>query len=210
MMTRTVLSLTLALAFLVAMPATVLAATAVKLDMPHLVERSEVIVVAQVTDLESKLEEDGRVYTTIHLQTEEVLKGQMRKEFSLRQVGGRDGDVATRAPGMPGFEEGETVFLFLRNVDTFPVVTGLSQGKFHVALGPDESTRYVVPQVDGVRLLDPKEVHERRGEDAQPLSTDLMDHRATFQQVHEFDAFRDRVEELIEGDGPTGDEGDVQ
>ncbi len=209
-MTRLVFFLTVALTALVLLANTAVAATAVKLDMPHLVERSEVIVVAQVTALESKLEEDGRVYTTIHLQTEEALKGQPGKEFSIRQIGGRDGDVATRAPGMPDFDEGETVFLFLRNVDTFPVVTGLSQGKFSIAVGPDDSTRYVVPQVDGLRLLDPKEAPRRRGEDSQPLSTDLMDHRATFQQVHEFDAFRDRVQELIDGDDATGGQGGEQ
>lgn len=185
-----------------ALTGSVLAATAVKLDMPTLVERSDIIVVAEVTELESELESDGRVYTTISFRTDQVLKGQPGKEFELRLIGGRADGVATAVPGMPDFDAGEEVFLFLTNVDEIPVITGLSQGKFRVVVGPDESTRYVVPQIDGVRLIAPKDAPPRRVKDSKqlgpPPSIDTADHRQTFRQVHEFNAFRQRVRALVE------------
>ncbi len=195
------------LALVILMPATATAATVVKLDMPNLVASSDAIVVAEVTEIDSELDADGRVYTTIEFSTDDVLKGEPGESFSIRQVGGQHGDIATRAPGMPDFERGEEVFLFLSNFETHPVITGLSQGKFRVAVGPDDETRFVVPQLHGVHLVDPKDAPRQAapgGDEAtdelqvQAPPFDMSSHAEVFRQVHEFGAFRQQVEVTIE------------
>lgn len=187
---------------------TATAATVIKLDMANLVANSDAIVVAQVTEMESSREEDGRVYTTISFATDEVLKGNPGDEFTLRQVGGVDGDIATRVPGMPQFEPDEEVFLFLTNVDDQPVITGLSQGKFQIAVGPDKDTRYVVPQLHGVHFVNPADQpgSEPAGDpgaeavkpNLEPPPVDISSHAEVYRQVHQFDAFRQRIKSVIE------------
>lgn len=187
------------------------AATVVKHDLPTLLANSDTVVVAEVTNTESKLEEDGRVYTTISFRTDEVLKGRAGKAFSIRQVGGRAGDLATRAPGMPEFTVNERVFLFLDNFDEHPIVTGLSQGKFQIAVGPDEKTEFVIPQLAGLHLVQPEDLPPRanRGSDAsddtkspsleaKPPRVNVKDHAQVFRQIHEFNTFRQQVIEVIE------------
>ena len=199
-MKRLCVSLTILLAGLFAVSSTASAATVVKMDMPDLVAQSDAIVIAQVVEYSSQLEEDGRVYTTITFRTDEVLKGQPGEEFTIRQVGGRDGDIATRAPGMPTFEEDEEVFLFLTHHQSTSVVTGLSQGKFHIAIGPDDQTRFVVPQIHGIHLVERGTTADERSEavKAQGPHLSLQDHASVFRQVHEFQTFRRQVERTIE------------
>ncbi len=188
------------------------AATVAKHDLTTLVDQSDTVVIAEVTTTDSTLEDDGRVYTTIEFRVAEVLKGQAGKKFSMRQIGGRADGLATRAPGMPEFTKGERVFLFLANFDEHPIVTGLSQGKFQIAVGPDEETEYVVPQLHGLHLVQPKDLPPRRtAEDAdspdaaksppvelKPPTINVQDHAQVFRQVHEFRTFRQQVQQVIE------------
>lgn len=190
--------LVLALTVLLLMAGTASASTVIRLDLNSLVANSDVIVVAQVIDIESALEEDGRVYTSITFRADESLKGHPGKEFSIRQVGGRVGDIATYVPGMPDFHVDERVFLFLSSVDSHPVVTGMAQGKFQIAVGPDGETDYVIPRVENSHLISPDQAPPRRGEDGDEMpSVDLEDHENLFDQVHQFDTFRRQVEGLI-------------
>lgn len=191
---------------------TALAATTVRLDMSGLVGQSEAIAIAQVTEIESELAADGRVYTTISFSTHEVLKGRIDESFQLRHLGGRADGVTTRVPGMPQFQSKERVFLFLRHVDDAPVITGLSQGKFQIAVGPDGTTDYVIPDAVDQHLVDPERIQQRRDVDKaddgverrlQADTVDAKDHTDLFGRIHNFDDFVDRVESEIERQRPV-------
>lgn len=190
------------LTMLLLFSATAAASTVIKLDLPQLVAHSDAIVVAQVQDTESKLESDGRVYTTITFSTRDIVKGEVGATFSIRQIGGVDGDIATRVPGMPDFRDHEKVFLFLTNFEENPVITGLSQGKFRVALGPDNQTEFVVPEAHQMHLIEGR-TNPRPSPEPSPVESaipelTIQDHTALFEQVHEFSTFRDQVEKVID------------
>ena len=180
------------------------AATVLQLDLSQLVANSEAIVVAQVSETSAELEDDGRVYTTISLEAQDTLKGHLPDEFSIRQVGGRDGDITTHVPGMPQFFDGERVLLFLSNIDDHPVITGMSQGKFRIAEGPDGETDFLIPQVGDNHLIDPEQspAPPTDAPDApSPPQLESNDHGDIFDRVHRYDEFRAQLEAIIEYQG---------
>jgi len=139
-------------------PSTGDATTVLKLDLEELTATSDRIVVGEVESIES-LRHDGRIVTDIELRVDEHWKGasDAPDSVTIRQPGGRIGDTVTRVHGMPRFREGEQTVLFL---DGHPdqnlySVTGLRQGKFHIAVGPDGETEFVVPRLGGVQLVEP-------------------------------------------------------
>ncbi len=182
--------------------ATAVAATVVKLDLPQLVEHSDVIVVAQVTGTEASVEDDGRVYTTVSFETHDTIAGKPPAEFTMRHIGGRAGDVATHAPGIPGFTPKERVLLFLGHSGDRFALTGLAQGKFRVATGPDGETDFVIPQIRGQHLVPPdKAPPPRDGADLpDPEDFDPDSHEKVFGQAHSLESFRHQVERLLKAD----------
>lgn len=133
------------------------ASTVLRLDMQSLVANSDQIVHGRVANLDSYIEQDGRVYTNITIDVDEALKGQPGHQVTIRQIGGRTGDLATIVPGMPDFKPSEEVILFLERIPSQPmhVVTGMAQGKFSVAIGPDDKTRFVIPHLGDLHRIPP-------------------------------------------------------
>lgn len=137
--------------------ASVSAATVMRLDMQSLVANSDQIVEGEVTEVEARVE-DGRVFTYTTVRVADAFKGAEAGEVvTIRQIGGRTPDLATRVAGSPHFQSGERVIVFLEKpkADALPVITGMAQGKFHIALGPDNLTPYVVPYLGDLALAAP-------------------------------------------------------
>lgn len=133
------------------------ASTVLRLDLESLVANSDQIVEAEVLKVEPRVE-NGKVYTYTTMRVEDGLKGAEDGEtVTIKQIGGRTEELATRVAGVPQFKLGERVVVFLErpDMDKFSVVTGMSQGKFQVALGPDNLTPYVVPFLGDINLLEP-------------------------------------------------------
>lgn len=187
------------LAVLMLVSATATAATVAKIDLNQLVGHSDVIVVADVTDTEAQRESDGRVYTTVHLEVVDIVDGKIPVEFTLRHVGGRDGDIATHAPGIPGFSKHERVLLFLGESNGRYGLVGLSQGKFQIAVGPDGETEFAIPQVQGHHLIPPDRAPAPRPDAdlPNPKEFDADNHAETFGQVHSYREFRHQIERIL-------------
>ncbi len=101
--------------------------------------------------------------TYVTIRVAERYKGEGEDEVTLARVGGRLGDVATHVAGSTSFSPGEHVLVFLERpaAKGAPlVVTGMRQGKFSVQMGPDDRTLFVVPNVHGVRLVEPTSQRE--------------------------------------------------
>jgi hypothetical protein len=85
-------------------------------------------------------------YTEVRMSIAETIKGSPRQTLSFRQLGipsspSTAGGPAGEAPGMPQFESGESVILFLGRPSPFGYRTtvGLQQGKFTVRAGYAEN-----------------------------------------------------------------------
>lgn len=138
--------------------ASAVASTALKFDLERLTFSSDRIVVGEVVEMES-FRQDGRILTDTTVRIEETWKGESTETLTIRQPGGRVGDVATRVQGLANFQMGERSLLFLSDpgVDDHPwVISGLAQGKFRVTMGPDGETELAVPELDGLQVMEPK------------------------------------------------------
>lgn len=141
-----------------------IATTLLKLSMNDLVDKSEAIVHGEVIEL-TPIKENGRIYTYIALDVKEQLKGASTERVEFRVLGGRIDDLVTIVHGSPNFALGEEVLVFLeRPVEDKPlVVTGMVQGKFSIAIGPDQKTPYLVPQLGGTPLVERQELIDESG-----------------------------------------------
>jgi len=180
------------------------ATTVVKLGLDGLTANADRIVVAEVQSIES-VRRDGKITTDIRVRIERSWKGPSASgdTVTIRQPGGRVGDTVTRVHGMPRYREGERAVLFLEShddADTYSVV-GLRQGKFHVAVGPDGATKFVVPRLGDIQLLAPTTEEARRKTRSSERDTDGIDPSelrisepaSVHENVSTLESFRERV-----------------
>jgi hypothetical protein len=128
--------------------APLLATTVEKMELPQLVSASDSIVQGRVDSVEARYEAN-RIYTYVSVTIDDPLKGERRRTVLLRQIGGTIGAKRTWVAGMPQFNIGDQVILFLRDRHdgTFDV-TGLNQGKYDIV------NDFAVANVTGLAILD--------------------------------------------------------
>ena len=186
------------------------ASTVLKLDLESLVANSEEIVHGEVASVTSKIE-DGKVYTYTEIAVTDGLKGtQSGQTVTVKQLGGRTDELATWVPGVPHFEAGERIIAFLEKPapDAFAVVTGMSQGKFRVAVGPDNTTPYVVPYLGDLALIEPVTLQaddvRTAGQTSSQAGVQGGNYQAAkpadlYQRVVPLDVFKQQVRAVIRG-----------
>ncbi|RDV38905.1 hypothetical protein DV096_08925 [Bradymonadaceae bacterium TMQ3] len=172
------------------------AATLPRMDLEELVVRSDAVVVAQVETITTELDARGRVVSTITLTVRETLKGPAQRTVAIRQLGGYHGDVGTRVPGMPVFQIADRGVLFLSgNVAQHPAsVTGLAQGFFRVALGPDSATEFAIPQVNNLNLV----VRDRAQTATTTSQLRSVAPAELHQQAHDLNTFKARIRTIVD------------
>ena len=100
-----------------------------------LTAHARVIVIGRVTDISSHWDtRQGQILTDITVRLDEILKGTAPgAEVTIRQLGGRVGDIESRVEGSPEFSVGERVLLFLTTRrDGTLRVAHLYLGKFSI------------------------------------------------------------------------------
>jgi hypothetical protein len=92
-----------------------LGSTAIVPRDEEMVVESRAIVTGKVMELSTGLDASkGVVFTYVRLRIETVLKGQISEsEVVLKDLGGETSELGTMIFGMPKFEEGQDVFLYL-------------------------------------------------------------------------------------------------
>ena len=121
--------------------ATIANATIVlQLDTESLSTRAAAIVVGHIESFQSSWQ-SGRIITEFQVRVAVPVKGghQQGAVISIQQIGGRVDDLAQIIPGSPKLSAGEQVLLFLDNtaVKAKPTILGMAQGKYQLAVGPD-------------------------------------------------------------------------
>jgi len=124
-----------------------------KMELPQLVGRSDVIFVGQVVKTHSRWSEDGRhIVTDTTLQVTQGIRGVKAGTVTVRRLGGTVGTIGMRVSGMPELRHGDQVVLFTeRRGNGHRYVVGMKQGVFRVVQDGDGQKR-VRGGVEGLTL----------------------------------------------------------
>jgi hypothetical protein len=143
------------------------ASTVRKMELPDLVRNSDSIVQGRVEQVYTRWDEKLKVaFTFVSVYVDDPLKGARRRTVLIQLLGGKVGSLVQTVAGMPRFNRGDAVIVFLkdRNNGSFEVV-GMNQGKYDIV------NDFAVANVSGVTLVDPKtgQLSEARFVDKAPL-----------------------------------------
>jgi hypothetical protein len=96
------------------------------------------------------------IWTHSEIQVTDALKGDAGQTVVVSELGGEVGDLSMRVEGMPQYQPGEEMVLFLYQT---PIglwrTRGLGQGKFSVLRDPAAGTPRVRADLQGAALTDP-------------------------------------------------------
>ncbi len=121
------------------------ATTAIQPSDVELVVSARAIVTGEVTEITTAVH-NGMVYSYIRLKVDEVLKGNgLASDLVLKQPGGEAGDLGTLIYGMPRFEIGKKVLLYLDTWNDGALrVHQWFLGKFDIRQDPSSAEPIVV------------------------------------------------------------------
>jgi len=142
-----------------ALVTSVSATTVVRMKLPDLVERSAVIVEGQVLSTKAVHDARGLIVTEVTVSVDSGLKGVgSGQRFVFTTPGGELGGRRMVVPGMPSYESGDEVFLFLTAPSKrgWRMPVGLSQGSFRIRRNPATGARMLDRDLTGLELVDAK------------------------------------------------------
>jgi hypothetical protein len=125
------------------------ATTVLRMDVGRQVDQAELIFRGETIRSETIVSADGRMpYTLVTFHVQEVLKGDTSSaEITLRMLGGETDEGVVVVHGMPTFEPGEQVVLFVeRNGEVFCPILGWGQGKLRVVRDPASDAELLVTE----------------------------------------------------------------
>ena len=143
------------LVLLAATPA--FATTVLKVEVPEMTRTSEWVVRAHVMSVTPvDLRSEGKTFhTDVEFLIEDVFKGEdVPSRYVMRQIGGHGADgMRMWIPGMPVFQRGEEVVLFLEKTSAGHIPCGLGQGVWRVRRDAKDRP-WVAQSTDGVHLME--------------------------------------------------------
>ena len=96
------------------------------------------------------------IWTHSEIQVTDALKGDAGQTVVVSELGGEVGDIGMRVEGMPQYEPGEEMILFLYQTPTgLWRARGLGQGKFSVLRDPSAGTPRVRADLQSAAFTDP-------------------------------------------------------
>jgi hypothetical protein len=99
----------------------------------------------------------GEIWTVTTFQAEEFWKGAATGRFTVRLLGGRAGNLTSTVEGVPRFQPGEDVVLFLEHTERgdFSVVSWM-QGTFRIRLEQNTGEEVVAQDTAAFAIYDPE------------------------------------------------------
>ena len=121
------------------MSAGVHATLEVPVEFGEMVQGSQLVIHGRVVDVRGQQTSDRRsIETIVTVAVSEALKGRPGDSVTFRMPGGEVGRYRRVIVGVPRFENGDDVIVFLRGgAPAMPTVFGLSQGLYRVARSAD-------------------------------------------------------------------------
>jgi hypothetical protein len=151
--------------------ATANATTVIPPTFEEMTDRAELIFVGKVVSSRAEWRTVGIkrvIFTLVEFERQEVLKGEAGVSVTLQFLGGTVGDVTLEIAGVPKFNAGDRVFLFVEgNRVQFCPLVGVFHGKFGVR--KDEKTgRDILVMHNGKPLCDVAEIGTGEGAEYMP------------------------------------------
>ena len=150
----------------------------IQMELEQLVEESDTIIQGVVEAVYSQWDDERNlIFTHTSIRVDDPLKGDRTRSLLIRQMGGRVGSLNMTVAGMPDFEAGSNVIVFLTDAGngTFHV-TGLNQGRYVIV------EDFAISNVSGVDLLNPK--------------TGIVSGASTVRKVA-LEEFKEKIRELV-------------
>jgi hypothetical protein len=123
------------------------------LSIEHLSAKANLVLQGRVLGKTVHRDPQGRIYTSVRMQVDEVWKGSLAtNQFTLVHGGGVLDDEVATVSGQASYEVGEEVVAFLiLNPQGEGVSIGLSQGKFHIWKDPRNGDKLAHNRFHGLR-----------------------------------------------------------
>lgn len=164
------------------------ATTVRKLTFDQLVKKADVIVTGKVLEIENKMIEvnDEKIpYTLVTISTDDVLKGSLQgEEYTFKMRGGRypGENRYYKIGGMPTFERGQEVCLFLKdNSKLYSPIVGFFQGRFNLITNEKTGRKYVYDN-NGVPVTDSFLKTGKHVKDEEPVTYEVFKHLIKYGQ----------------------------
>lgn len=127
---------------------------------------SDLIVSGRVISVEYAWEDETRraINTLLTVEVEQYLKGRGNATVVVRQLGGRIGNFGDEIPGVPQFQAGEEVVLFLVSHRGDYWIHSMALGAFRV-FSDETGEKLVYNNLPDVTVIDPATQQTLRGED---------------------------------------------
>ncbi|HOJ61010.1 MAG TPA: hypothetical protein PK878_12050 [bacterium] len=167
------------------------------LNLGELTEGARVIFEGECVEIRSgKDPVSGLVATWYTFRVTQVLKGEVGKEYVLKQYGGSDGDLHVKVPAVE-YQVGEKLILFLYGESKlgFSSAVGMQQGKFSIKEIPETKVRYVTNGMPAMLLFEnmPTAVVPLNGRGMKAQGTERL--RSERLEISEF---KQEVQRLVE------------
>lgn len=155
-MRRALSRLSLALLFVLALPALALATQVEALSLRELTEGADRIVVGTVIDEDAHYDDLDRIVTDSTIRVEDTLYGPSESTIVVRHIGGAVGGLGLRVAGEEPYAMGDRMLLFLRTFDSGDVgpvfrPVGMSQGEMPIVAR--DAGEVVLPGAAGVSVV---------------------------------------------------------
>jgi hypothetical protein len=134
-----------------ALPAT----TLMRMSVSDLTRAAHLIVRARCMTNSARWD-SGEIWTFTTLEVEEIWKGSAPDEITIRLLGGESGNLKSSVSGVPRFEPGEELVLFLEQTRAgdFSVVSWV-QGTFRIRHDLGTESEFVTQDTAGFAVFDP-------------------------------------------------------
>ncbi len=131
------------------------ATTLQRMTLEELTAAAHTVVRVRCMATESRFEE-GEIWTFTTFEVVERLKGVPAQYLTVRLLGGRAGHLVSTVDGVPRFQPGEELFLFLElaGPGTFSV-TSWAQGTFRIRRDEAGRREFVTQDTSGLVMFDP-------------------------------------------------------
>jgi hypothetical protein len=138
------------------------ATTLARLQFAELAQESTAVARLRCLDSESQRER-GEIWTDTRFEVLEVEKGLLPGLVTVRTLGGSEGHLHSRVDGVPVFQPGEELYLFLwrREGEAYSVL-GWSQGTFRIVKNLRTGAETVTQDSASMPVFDPQTRQFRR------------------------------------------------